>query len=65
MRLDSRFCIHFVKDSYLRYFCNSTISWGEKDDGDHIDVPNPLPIVKETIRTKVCECNYLHLPDVG
>ena len=57
MLLDSSSLCYFLNNRYLRYFCNSTTSWGEKDDGDHIDIPNPLPIVKETIRTKVSQIN--------
>ena len=40
---------------YLRYYCNSSRSWGEKDDGDHVVIPSPLPVVKETVRTKMLD----------
>lgn len=27
----------------MKYYCNSTISWGENNTGDHIEIPTPLP----------------------
>ena len=29
------------------------MSWGLNEEGDHIEVPEPLPVVKETFREKV------------
>ena len=30
---------------YMKYFCNSTLSWGEDGTGDNIVIPTPLPRV--------------------
>ena len=29
------------------------MSWGLNEEGDHIEVPEPLPVVKKTFREKV------------
>ena len=28
---------------YLKYYCNTTLSWGEDGTGDHISIPDMLP----------------------
>lgn len=38
---------------YLKYYCNATISWGRKGDGDNLHIPTPLPEVKETWKQEV------------
>ena len=32
---------------YMKYYCNSTISWGEHNTGDHVVIPTPLPRVEK------------------
>ena len=32
---------------YLKYYCKSSLSWGEDGTGDNIQIPNPLPEVSE------------------
>ena len=32
---------------YLKYYCKSSLSWGEDGTGDNIKIPNPLPEVSE------------------
>ena len=31
----------------MKYYCNSTISWGEHNTGDHVIIPTPLPRVEK------------------
>lgn len=31
----------------MKYYCNSTISWGEFGTGDYIHIPTPLPRVEK------------------
>ena len=45
---------------YLKNYCNSEISWGEGREGDHIEIPDPLPIVKDTFRQKVPPSSPFH-----
>ena len=45
---------------YLKYYCNTTLSWGEDGTGDHISIPSPLPSLpapwKEEVRFR-CSMN--------
>eukprot|EP00730_Choanoeca_flexa_P007387 TRINITY_DN12325_c0_g1_i12.p1 TRINITY_DN12325_c0_g1~~TRINITY_DN12325_c0_g1_i12.p1 ORF type:complete len:849 (+),score=196.28 TRINITY_DN12325_c0_g1_i12:1113-3659(+) len=36
---------------YLRYYCNSSLTWGVNGTGDNIQLPSPLPQLPEPIRT--------------
>lgn len=40
---------------YMKYYCNSTLSWGEDGTGDHINVPLPLPRVSSVWKQEVCK----------
>ena len=31
----------------MKYYCKSSLSWGEDGTGDNIQIPNPLPEVSE------------------
>ena len=39
---------------YMKYYCNSTLSWGEDGTGDNIQVPLPLPQVSKSWKQEVC-----------
>ena len=43
-----------VRSRYLKYYCKSSLSWGENGTGDHIDIPSPLPRVSSTWTQEVC-----------
>ena len=38
----------------MKYYCNSTLSWGEDGTGDNIQVPLPLPRVSKSWKQEVC-----------
>ena len=38
----------------MKYYCNSTLSWGEDGTGDNIQVPLPLPQVSKSWKQEVC-----------
>ena len=47
----------------MKYYCNSTISWGEDGTGDHIAIPIPLPRVTSEWKQEVgeemaCNCRF-------
>ena len=33
----------WITARYLKYYCNTTLSWGEDGTGDHISIPSVLP----------------------
>ena len=35
---------------YLKYMCNSSVSWGRNGTGDNLQLPNPLPTPQSTVR---------------
>lgn len=37
----------FVSVRYLKYYCKSSLSWGEDGSGDNVVLPSPLPAVEE------------------
>lgn len=38
---------------YMKYYCNSSLSWGENGTGDHIIIPSPLPHVEADWKQEV------------
>ena len=46
---------------YMKYYCKSSLSWGENGTGDNLAIPSPLPAVssawkQEVLASCVCEC---------
>ena len=41
------------------------MAWGLNEEGDNIDIPNPLPVVEKTLREKVRGRLFVFLVDVG
>lgn len=39
---------------YMKYYCKSSLSWGEDGTGDNVVIPSPLPEVSEDWRQEVC-----------
>jgi hypothetical protein len=37
----------------MKYYCNSSLSWGENGTGDHIIIPSPLPRVEADWKQEV------------
>lgn len=35
--------LEWITARYLKYYCNTTLSWGEDGTGDHISIPSTLP----------------------
>lgn len=38
---------------YMKYYCKSSLSWGEDGTGDNVVIPSPLPEVSEDWRQEV------------
>lgn len=50
-----------LTNRYMKYYCNSTITWGEHNTGDHIEIPTPLPrINKEWTEEVLFMYSYYH-----
>lgn len=37
----------------MKYYCKSSLSWGEDGTGDNVVIPSPLPEVSEDWRQEV------------
>ena len=38
----------------MKYYCKSSLSWGEDGTGDNLNIPSPLPFVNEDWVQEVC-----------
>lgn len=37
----------------MKYYCKSSLSWGEDGTGDNVNIPDPLPEVREDWKQEV------------
>lgn len=42
-----------MKCRYMKYYCKSSLSWGEDGTGDNINIPSPLPVIEEEWKEEV------------